>query len=42
MLRAYVVVFLKRSQLFDLDEKSYMGLMQFSRQVALCLQEEVV
>jgi histidine triad (HIT) family protein len=31
----------KRGQLFDLDEKSYMGLMQFSRQVALCLQEEV-
>jgi histidine triad (HIT) family protein len=29
------------NKLFDLDEKSYMGLMQFSRQVALCLREEV-
>ncbi|WP_194851710.1 HIT family protein [Nonlabens antarcticus] len=29
------------NKLFDLDEKSYAGLMQFSRQVALCLREEV-
>jgi histidine triad (HIT) family protein len=29
------------NKLFDLDEKTYIDLMQFSRQVALCLQEEV-
>jgi histidine triad (HIT) family protein len=29
------------NKLFDLDEKTYIDLMQFSRQVALCLREEV-
>lgn len=28
-------------KLFDLDEQTYSDLMQFSRQVALCLREEV-
>jgi len=29
------------NKLFDLDGKTYDGLMQFSREVALCLREEV-
>jgi len=29
------------NKLFDLDERTYTALMQFSRQVALCLREEV-